>query len=86
MTDRKRDPLPSGYQFGDAARVNWHPEMVLSSGRIGETFRVKFLWCSVHGWVNEAFADRHRNGHTGWNVIEGEHFDVNRDPGDETTQ
>ncbi len=24
MTDRKRDPLPQGYQFGDAGRVFGH--------------------------------------------------------------
>lgn len=73
MTDRKRDPLPSCYQFGDAAAF-------LNDEAMCQLF--------FRRYVEPAMDDlraRVRNGHTdeddrrmlrylGWNVIEGEHF------------
>jgi hypothetical protein len=44
---------------------------MISVGRIGETFTIRFLWCSVCGWVNERFAWKHRNNHALMNQDRG---------------
>lgn len=76
MTDRKRDPLPQGYQFGDASGV------VLRAVAVGKTgISIRFVrqydvdadrkprlsFDELRLWL-----DCMERARRGWNVIEGE--------------
>jgi hypothetical protein len=69
MTDRKRSPLPEGYQFGDARpkpsiRFPWPPFEVTAADMAELASRqAEYL----KPWA-DALADRAVN----WNVIEGD--------------
>lgn len=66
MTDRKREPLPEGYQFGDAGPKR----QIAVKGRSGATFI--FDDESQAKRFEEITTKRLRS--RDWNVIEGEHF------------
>lgn len=61
MTDRKRDPLPKDYQFGDAGLETKHE---LALRKMAEAEKLPRL-------TEQQMAEIFRH----WNVIEGEHHD-----------
>lgn len=74
QSTRPRRSLPEGYQFGDAAPFD--PMRPYDIGR---------YVCANGTHLHIGFAERCVCGKKviDWNVIEGEHFDTNNDPGDE---
>jgi hypothetical protein len=46
-----------GRDLGDENDARYVLEM--TSGPRGEMFTVRFLWCDVHGWINERFIYLH---------------------------
>lgn len=50
MTDRKREPLPEGYQFGDALKLTRTYDHDFTSVRVGDAVRVRipYQWRAPH--------------------------------------
>lgn len=72
MTDRKREPLSEGYQFGDAHECDWR-----ETGKCLICWKIPYQH-SDRGDIVMLDPDEYLHGLTirliDWNVIEGEHF------------